>query len=452
MVLTSRNKEKTEKATKLACRQEDDDSSLSTTWCVSMGDEAFRKQDYKKAIAKYIESVRSILPSPHAEVNSVQLTTETMRQYCVATNTLLKLYAVYCKNNEEEDAKKSLHSAKALIEKVLSNQNDENMKNRDSFLIRVSALTLYSEIMEAQGDIYYANQEYTKADKIYNEALNTRQRSIDAIDVIEAQEMLEKDVERDSDNQFEQLPLQMKQKNSSSLLGSFDESTALHSSTSLRGNSKTNEDPHDVQVVKGRTSPSDDQSTNDTASSIHVSTESSDPQDSNNKKPTAEEIYAFFLKADPVPNQEYEAGFNDLRQFMSRSIASRSRVAKLEKAMKLERRSLKLERSEGKNTSEANSSKRQRNEGMNTSDGNSSKRQRIEGMNTSDANSSKRQRIEGMNTTGANSSRRQSQISLNQVSLRSDEVSIHSSRSNTPNAIDQVQPLPYKRAAANSRK
>lgn len=43
--------------------------------------------------------------------------------------------------------------------------------------------------MEAQGDIYYANQDYTKADEIYHETLvNWRQQSIE---MIEAQENYE---------------------------------------------------------------------------------------------------------------------------------------------------------------------------------------------------------------------------------------------------------------------
>ena len=192
MVLTPRNKVKA-KAAKPSCP--DDDSSLikhTSATCVSIADEAFRNEDYQTAITKYIESVRMILPSQ--DLSSVDMTTETKRQYCVATSTLLKLYAVHCKNNDEEDAKKSLHSAKALIEKVLENQNDENIRNRDSFLIRVSALTLYSQIMEAQGDIYYANQDYTMADETYQEALKLKQESIH---VIVAQENFE--MKKDSD-------------------------------------------------------------------------------------------------------------------------------------------------------------------------------------------------------------------------------------------------------------
>lgn len=65
---------------------------------------------------------------------------------------------------------------------------------------------------------------------------------------------------------------------------------------------------------------------NDFLSSILVSTESSLLQDKNKKEPTVEAMHAF--------NQEYESRLNDLRQCMSRTKSSRSRVAKLKQAMK----------------------------------------------------------------------------------------------------------------------
>ena len=383
MVLAPRNKVKA-KATNPSHQNDDSSTSSTTSWCVSRimaGDEAFRNQDYQTAISKYIESIRMILPSQ--EFNSDQLTIETMSQYCVAASTLLKLYAVYCKNKNvvDEDAQKSLHSAKALIEKVLSNVKDD----RNLFQVRVSAFTLYSEIMEAQGDIYYANQDYTNADEIYHKALNCRQQSIE---MIEAQENFEKkkdsDIGRNSDD--------------------LEETTVFPSSKSLWRDSTSfnfNPDfgdnniadllmkPNDNEVVKGQTSSSE--SRNDVASSI------SGPRDIKNKKPTAEATYAF--------NQEYESGLNDLRQCMSRTKSSRSRVTKLKQAMKKQSLSKYSYRN-------------------------------------------KIARSEVMNTPGANFSRPQSQMSLNQVSLSSDELSIHSSTSNTPRkSTDQGQgwtPLPYK--------
>lgn len=146
-------------------------------------------------------------------------------------------------------------------------------------------------------------------------------------------------LERDSDDLFDSLlgTTKKKQNSSSSLLVPLKESTAFPSAKSLRRNSISfnfNEEMgyNDIDnlfvsadTASGRTSGS--KFTSDVSSSILVSKESSGPRDSNkNKKPTAEAMHAF--------NQEYEARLNDLRQCMSRTKSSRSRVAKLKQVMK----------------------------------------------------------------------------------------------------------------------
>ena len=135
-----------------------------------------------------------------------------------------------------------------------------------------------------------------------------------------------------------------------------------------------------------------------TNSSVPVSTEASGPGDSkNNKEPTVEDMHAF--------NQEYESRLNDLRQCMSRTKSSRTRVAKIKQVM-MSQRFLKNKYS-----------------------------YRI-----------RLARSLGVDTTCTDNSRRkllQSQMYLNQqvsdTSLLSttstaDELSRHSSRSNSPNS------------------
>lgn len=213
-------------------------------------------------------------------------------------------------------------------------------------------------------------------------------------------------LERDSDDLFDSLlGTKKKQNSSSSLLVPLKESTAFPSAKSLRRNSISfnfNEELgyNDIDnlfmsadTASGQTSNSE--FTSDFSSSIVVSTESTGHRDSKkNKKPTAEAMHAF--------NQEYEARLNDLRQCMSRTKSSRSRVAKLKQVMK--QRCL---------TKYSYRNKLGKSVGINTS-----------------CTDYSRQKI------------LQSQMYLNQVSVSNsslqsttgDELSRHSSRSNTPSS------------------
>ncbi|GFH47799.1 predicted protein [Chaetoceros tenuissimus] len=214
-------------------------------------------------------------------------------------------------------------------------------------------------------------------------------------------------LERDSDDLFDSLlGTKRKQNSSSSLLVPLQESTAFPITKSLRRNSTSfnfNEDLgyNDIDnlfmtedTVSGRTSTSE--FTSDFSSSILVSKESTGPRrdSKKNKKPTAEAMHAF--------NQEYEARLNDLRQCMSRTKSSRSRVAKLKQVMKQRY----LNKYSYRNNKLAKSI----------------------GINTASTDYSKQKLL-------------QSQMYLNQVSdtslLRTtDESSRHSSRSNTPSSND----------------
>lgn len=211
-------------------------------------------------------------------------------------------------------------------------------------------------------------------------------------------------LERDSDDLFDSLlGTKRKQNSSSSLL----ESTAFPITNSLWRNSISfnfNEDLGYNEIdnlfmsedtASDRTSRSE--FTSDFPSSILVSKESTGPRDSKkNKKPTAEAMYAF--------NQEYEARLNDLRQCMSRTKSSRSRVAKLKQVMK----------------------------------------QRC--LNKYSYRNNKLAKSIGINTASTDYSRQrllQIQMYLNQVSDTSllsttDESSRHSSRSNTPSSNDII--------------
>ena len=211
-------------------------------------------------------------------------------------------------------------------------------------------------------------------------------------------------LERDSDDLFDSLlGTKRKQNSSSSLLVPLKESTALPSAKSLRRNSISfnfneelgyNDFDHlftSADTASGQTSRSE--FTSDFSSSILVSKESTGHLDSKkNKKPTAEAMHAF--------NQEYEARLNDLRQCMSRTKSSRSRVAKLKQVMK--QRCL---------TKYSYRNKLAKSVGINTS-----------------CTDYSRQKI------------LQSQMYLNQISNSSlqsttgDELSRHSSRSNTPSS------------------
>lgn len=213
-------------------------------------------------------------------------------------------------------------------------------------------------------------------------------------------------LERDSDDLFDSLlGTKRKQNSSSSLLVPVKESTAFPSAKSLQRDSISfnfneelgyNDIDHlftSEDTASGQTSRS--KFTSDFSSSILVSKESTGHQDSKkNKKPTAEAMHAF--------NQEYEARLNDLRQCMSRTKSSRSRVAKLKQVMK--QRCL---------TKYSYRNKLAKSVGINTS-----------------CTDYSRQKI------------LQSQMYLNQVSVSNsslqsttgDELSRHSSRSNTPSS------------------
>lgn len=217
-------------------------------------------------------------------------------------------------------------------------------------------------------------------------------------------------LERDSDDLFDSLlgtTKRKKQKNSSVPVP-LQESTAFPITTkSLRRNSITfnfDEDlgfndiddlfksDHTAAVTTTDLS-TQSESTN---SPVLVSTEKSGPRDNKNKKPTVEDMHAF--------NQEYESRLNDLRQCMSRTKSSRTRVAKIKQVM-MSQRYFKNKYSY---------------------------RNRLA-------------RSLGINTTCTDNSRQkllQSQMYLNQVSDTSllsttstvEELSRHSSRSNSPNS------------------
>ena len=136
----------------------------------NLGDEAFEKMNYSEATKLYKQSIR-LLAQDSGDGDHLDL--KQCKTFCVLTSMLLKLSRAYLHDEKRKESKKSLLTAESCVRKVTNNElNKENETEGDIAMVKYSSLNLLSKVMEELGDAHERDEDLTKAEETFQEALS----------------------------------------------------------------------------------------------------------------------------------------------------------------------------------------------------------------------------------------------------------------------------------------
>ena len=145
----------------------------------NFGDEALQQGNVEAAVNFYMKSVRILAPK---NVNEDHLDLERCKEYCIMTSTLLKICQAFLRDSKNDGAHTSLQTAEVLIRKVVDVTIDkENDAEGDFSMVKYSAVTLLSKVMEARGDTYLLDGNLTLSEITFQEAISYKRKSLTII-------------------------------------------------------------------------------------------------------------------------------------------------------------------------------------------------------------------------------------------------------------------------------
>ena len=150
--------------------------SSAANYC-SMGDRSYQEEDFKGAVDYYLKSLHLVLPKETC--HELELDRIQCKKNCIAGSTLMKVSMAYLKVGDKGEARSSLKSAKTLIERVtLFEIDQENVRDGEDYVLRYSAASLLSKVLETEGDLVYESHDMTMAEEDYHKALYHKRKAL----------------------------------------------------------------------------------------------------------------------------------------------------------------------------------------------------------------------------------------------------------------------------------